>query len=93
VLRATSQVGKRRAAGQGGLQEVAEVGREPESEPVCDGDNFGVGQVGVELDMVDDEVAGCVLSVMVLGAAEVVDELLPDTGIQVHVAFAAELQD
>jgi hypothetical protein len=42
-------VGEPMAAGQGGLEELAQVGRELETEPSLDGDDFGIGQSGVEL--------------------------------------------
>lgn len=52
---------------------------------MLDGDNFGVGQAGVELHSVDDEVAGRVLPEGVLGATEIVDQLLPAGTIHLRV--------
>jgi hypothetical protein len=83
---ATPPVGERRAAGHGGLKQFAEVGRELEVEPVLNGDSFGVSQAGVELKLVDDEVAGRVLAEGVLGAAEIVDEFLPADTVHLGVS-------
>ena len=48
-------VGEPRAAGQGSLEELAQVVRELELEPALDGDDFGIGQTGVELQSIITE--------------------------------------
>jgi hypothetical protein len=73
------------AAGQRGLKELAQVGRKLEPESALDGDDFGIGQSGVELQSIPQHVTGRVLPDRDLGAAELVDEFLPGTGIHVRL--------
>jgi hypothetical protein len=49
------------AAGQGSLKELAQVGRELETEPALNGDDFGIGQAGVKLQKIPQYVTGRVL--------------------------------
>lgn len=75
-----------RAAGQGGVEGLAEVGREPEAEPAFDGDDFGSGQTGGELDLVDRGTAHH-QSEPLLGAAEIVDQFLQGAVIHMYLAL------
>lgn len=71
-----------------GVGRFAGIRGELEAQPALDGGNLGVGQAGVEFDVV----AGDVLAVMVLGAAELFDQFLPDAVIHLIRAFTWSAQ-
>ena len=64
------------AARERRLKEFAEIGREPESEALLRLSDLGIGETGIKLDPVNRSGRGDDPK-LVLGSAEVVDEVLP----------------